>query len=537
MSAAASIVTETTRQGYNRIMGRKVCGLFAIDARSLATFRVAVGTIVLVDVAIRAGDFAAHYTEAGVLPLTALRETLNPATWRWSIYVLSAADWWPAVLMGLTAVCGTLLVLGLATRVATAATWVLLLSIHNRVPVIINAGDTLLHVLLLWALFLPLSGRWSIDAWLRKRAAACTPSPSPQKVCSPASAAILLQVVLLYVAAGVYKLGNDDWWSGLSLYYVMSFDAYARPAAAWMLQFPHLLKLLTWGTVALEIGGPVAAFSPWQTAPIRVLVIAFFVAFHLGIEATMTVGLFSWVSAAAWLLFLPTAFWDRLAARKTAAAPLAAGIWRDPTTNQQKVRRATSLLPSVLRSATGVLVVALLALTVHWNLAGLPYVDQKWRPAWCRAIMDLTGLRQRWRMFTRPPKHDGWPRAVAELADGTQWDLLEDKPGFDWKRRELPSTMAPNHRWRKYYSVLMRSRYDHLRPYFCRYLAGRYEAKHERPIKDVLLYQVQEITGEPGEDDHLIRRLLHREVVSSHGAFLDAAERVEQEDFEIHPGI
>jgi hypothetical protein len=198
------------------------------------------------------------------------------------------------------------------TRLATAAAWVLVLSLHTRVPVIINAGDTLLHALLLWAVFLPLGGRWSVDARRRGvRGDGAIPGDTPSAVCSPASAAILLQMALVYICTGIFKLANGDWWAGTSLYYVMSFDAYARPAAGWMLQHPELLRALTWGTLALEIGGPVAAFCPWFTGPIRLAVIVSFVLFHLGIELTMTVGLFSWVSLAGWLLFVPGGFWRK----------------------------------------------------------------------------------------------------------------------------------------------------------------------------------------------------------------------------------
>jgi hypothetical protein len=507
-------------------MTRRLCGLFAVDLRSLAAFRIAVGTILLIDVAIRAGDFSAHYTEAGVLPLAALRETLGESTWRWSLYTLSPTDCWAAALLGLTALCGGLLVLGWWTRVATAAAWVLVLSVHNRVPVIINAGDTLLHALLLWAIFLPLGGRWSVDAWRRaRRAVPARLGLDLGTVCSPASAAILLQMVLLYVCSGFFKLGNDEWWEGMSLYYVMSFDAYARPAAAWMLQHPDLLAALTWGTVALEIGGPLAAFCPWWTGPIRLAVIASFVAFHLGIELTMTVGLFSWVSLAGWLLFVPPGFWERWAPRQELAA-----IPAEPAT-----RETGRICPG--RVVVGAIVLVLLGFTVYWNATGFRSTDEKRRPQWTRAVMQVTGLRQEWRMFTRPPKHDGWPRAVAKLVGGGEWDLLEDEPGFDWRRRDLPSSMAPNHRWRKFYSVLIGRRHSHLRPYFCRYLAWRFEAAQEAEVQSVRLYQVQEITGAPGEEDRLVRRLLHEESIRSQGAFLDAAEKSDGERFEIHPGI
>ena len=41
--------------------------------------------------------------------------------------------------------------------------WVLMLSLHNRNPVVLNAGDVYFRVLLCWGLFLPLAARCSLD--------------------------------------------------------------------------------------------------------------------------------------------------------------------------------------------------------------------------------------------------------------------------------------------------------------------------------------------------------------------------------------
>ena len=56
------------------------------------------------------------------------------------------------------------LLVGYRTRLATIGSWILLASIHVRLPVVINAGDTLLRVLLFWSIFLPLGAMWSVDA-------------------------------------------------------------------------------------------------------------------------------------------------------------------------------------------------------------------------------------------------------------------------------------------------------------------------------------------------------------------------------------
>ena len=58
--------------------------------------------------------------------------------------------------------------IGYRARLATIACWFLVMSIHNRNPMILSAGDILLRLLLFWAMFLPLGARYSVDAALDK---------------------------------------------------------------------------------------------------------------------------------------------------------------------------------------------------------------------------------------------------------------------------------------------------------------------------------------------------------------------------------
>jgi hypothetical protein len=200
----------------------------------------------------------------------------------------------------------------------------------------------------------------------------------------------------------------------------------------------------------------------------------------------------------------------------------------------------SSILPVALSAArwsAALVVLACLALAVYWNATGFRSADIRRRPDWLRPVMELAGLTQNWRMFTIVPKYDGWPRVMGELTDGTQGDLLEDRQGFDWRRRDMPSSIASNHRWRKYHTVLMDPRYGHLRRYYCEFLAERFESRHAQRVAAVYLYQVQEVTGPPGEEPRLIRRLLHHATLRTQGAFLDALEKGGGQEFEIHPGL
>ena len=65
---------------------------FRVDTRALAALRIALGTILLLDVLLRARHLAAFYTDAGVLPTSTLRAVVGtPALL--SVHALSGSVW------------------------------------------------------------------------------------------------------------------------------------------------------------------------------------------------------------------------------------------------------------------------------------------------------------------------------------------------------------------------------------------------------------------------------------------------------------
>ena len=193
--------------------------------------------------------------------------------------------------------------IGYRARLATIACWFLVMSIHNRNPMILSAGDTLLRLLLFWAMFLPLGARYSVDAALDK-------NPSvPRSLCNLACAAILLQMTFMYFFSFILKDGST-WNDGTALYYALSVDQLTRPLGTWMCQFTEFTILATRSTLLLESVGSLLPFIPISNDRFRMVAIAMFCSLHIGIAMTMDLGLFSYVAIVGWIPFLPSSFWD-----------------------------------------------------------------------------------------------------------------------------------------------------------------------------------------------------------------------------------
>src|SRR5215204_3205285 len=292
----------------------KIFEIFGADLRSLAVFRVVLALLVLADLANRATDLNQHYTDAGVLPRTALiEEVLSP--WSFSLNLMNGGPYFQALLFGAAALAALGMLVGYRTRLATFAVWALLLSFQLRNPLVNGAESPMLHMLLFWGMLLPLGAYWSVD-----RARSALPRPSPHFL-SLATFGLFMQIAFVYWFTAALKSGPEWRVDGTALYYALSLDQIASPFGHYLLNFPDLLTVMTFATFGLEALGPFLLFCPFFTGPVRTGAVMAFMSLHFGIWLSMDIGIFPWVSAFCMVCFLPTWFWDVPFAKLRAALP------------------------------------------------------------------------------------------------------------------------------------------------------------------------------------------------------------------------
>ncbi|MBC8104583.1 MAG: HTTM domain-containing protein [Cytophagales bacterium] len=497
--------------------------LFAIDLRSLALLRVLLAALVLADLVGRAGDLAAHYTDSGILPRAALLAR-DPANWspHFSVHMLTGTEAGEAAWFVLAALWAVALLVGYRTPISTVATWYLLSSVQLRNPLILNSADDLLRMLLFWGMFLPLGARGSLDA--RTGHGPSLPPLQPRFL-SVGSAALLLQVGFLYWFAVASK--TDPSWhvDGTAVYYALSIDLYATPVGQFLLNVPQLLQVMTWMTLWMEAGGPTLAFLlPFPRVRLA-LVLAFFT-FHLVLlNATLDLGAFHYVSAVAWVPFLPTQFWDwaergagrYLPRRRAAAAPLvslsggteaqAARVaereWvlasQSPPAEPVLRRYRFNWRAILLNTVAGLLLVYIFL----WNFRA---TGNRWGPRLLpyslNRVAQVTHVDQGWQMFApKPLTEDGWFVYPAKLRDGTTLDLFRGESTLGkpirWEKPDiLVSHEFKNERWRRYEMNLWARIYSDQRPVYCRYLCREWNKTHtgQKRLSSLQLYYVIEET-------------------------------------------
>ncbi|MGD1807156.1 DCC1-like thiol-disulfide oxidoreductase family protein [Dapis sp. BLCC M126] len=279
--------------------------LFGLDLRSLALFRVGLALIIIVELIIRATDLTAHYSDAGVMPRTLLKEISNP--FYWSINSISGEAFVQGLIFLFAGLVAIALLVGYRTRLATIAIWAFIISIHNRNPVLIFAADHVLRALLFWAMFLPLGASYSIDSALNS-----STEKLPKRIFSAATVAFMVQMVLIYAGSAAYKTKSEIWWpDGDAVYYALSFDGYATPFGQFLLSFPEpILKLLTWAALWFEWLGPFMIFIPFAITFFRSVSVVSFILLHISFGLCFTLGIFPFLSIVSWFALIPTAVWD-----------------------------------------------------------------------------------------------------------------------------------------------------------------------------------------------------------------------------------
>ncbi len=386
---------------------------------------MALGVLLLADLYMRAQDLSAHYSDWGVLPRDVLIPHLSDPL-PFSVHLVSGSSFGQAIIFLIAGVFALALLVGFRTPMVTVASWLLLLSVQARNPRVLHDSDVLLRLLLFWSMFVPSGARYSLDSLIRR--SGTDRSPLPTSLSSVGTAALLLQVCLVYWCTAALK-SLDVWWHEASaVYYALSMDQIVTPFGLWLLGFPDLLALLSRATIALEFLGPCLIFVPFFTPWLRIFVVGAFFCFHIGLALCMSIGLFPYVSMVSWLVFVPSLVWER-----------------------GSLPSLHSLRPARFSQA---LAAFFLVYILLWNLRGLeatsPYVRQIF-PPYANLVGYLLRLDQYWNMFSPyPPKADGWFVMPGTLQDGSQVELWTGERVVSWEKPSNISAQYPNDRWWKF---------------------------------------------------------------------------------------
>ncbi|HEX9092486.1 MAG TPA: HTTM domain-containing protein, partial [Coriobacteriia bacterium] len=275
---------------------------------------------------------------------------------------------------------------------------------------------------------------------------------------------------------------------------------------------PVLVKLISWGTIAVELG-----FLPFAMIPsrwTRLIAVVAAGGLHFGILTMMNVGNFPVIMLSTLVLFLPPEWIRSFVARVeqtvgTGSPRGALAAWgrfvsfaaaRLPMSSDGPAR------PNELLRRSGALALVVFMLFVFST--AVPRQLDMLRPTGDPAgLVRFLSLDQRWDMFSPDPaRADGWILGPARLMDDTTFDLYTGGPADDRSERYSDPLYT---RWVKVHERIANAGYGDYRLEYARYFC-RARNLHLRPGQVPLdtfeLIYIERVVQPPGEGPPLINR-------------------------------
>lgn len=415
---------------------------FAIDVRALAAMRIIIGIVLLYDALTRFKLLRPFYTDAGAVPRGVF---LSGGAKYQSFWSIDGSYGFAVLLLSIHTLLTLLLAIGYRTRIVSFLLAASMWSLINRNPTLSHGGNGFAMWMLIWSLFVPLNARASVDYYTARE------RPRVKRIASIATLGMLLQIAFVYWIAFAVKT-DPEWRSDFTAIYWFMHSHLATPLGKMLGEYPVLTQILTVLSMGLEIIGPIFALITFSMPRTRAVIAFMFIAFHIGMVATMYVGSFSFLCIGIWLLYIPTPIWNLLARARGAGT-----IWRPVVRGFDalvrtiaRVIEAARLLPTrviglgprstLVQAAIGVLVVYVCLVNF---VSALP----KTLASSLGPAARLPKLKQAWNMMEKPWYHFHVLQLEVELADGTRHQLSHaDAPdgSFDLT---LPVTNDPEDYW------------------------------------------------------------------------------------------
>lgn len=298
-----------------------------LDHRSLALYRCLMGFIVIADVVYRLPDLVNFYTDIGLVPRATFTSEMS-MPWSLTFHIANGSLSFAIAMFALHFIFGLMLVFGYKSRWAMIGAYIMTVSVHNRNWLVNNGGDDILRAIVFISMFLPLNKCFSIDSALTR-----DKGPLKQEHSSTWGWMFYLQVFVIYFVS--YLLKNHAMWRTdyTAFEFSSRLDIFSSPLGIWIRSYPGIQKIITIFAILVEQYAPLLlVFSFvfgrfWWIA--RIFVIALFWGLHLGIIATMLIGVFPWTCLVMWLIFIPGPVWDKISAHYRASGFAKLSIYFD----------------------------------------------------------------------------------------------------------------------------------------------------------------------------------------------------------------
>jgi len=242
---------------------------------------------------------------SGVWPFEEFLRTIS-ITRSFSLYQFSDSLLFFEIVFHFGILATILFTLGYRVRITAILTWVSLWSLHERNPWILEGGDNLIRIALLFLLFTNLGAYFGYDSqryWQRFQQNSRPLLQSFSAVLHNfAILGAITQLCIMYFITGFHKAMGEMWQDGVAIYYILRVQTFNWPGVSdLIIQNYWLTVLLTYLTIIFELAFPFLLFN---TITRRLAILGGLV-FHTAIALFMSLPTFQIFVISLYALLIP----------------------------------------------------------------------------------------------------------------------------------------------------------------------------------------------------------------------------------------
>lgn len=197
-----------------------------------------------------------------------------------------------------------LLILGILCvypRIVSLLIYVVTINLDNKAHVILDGGNNLLHIVLIYLIFMD-------PSIAQNRYKNATINHTNNTLSNLAFYLVRLQLVMVYMVSGLGKVSGELWQNGTALYYTLNVDEYSHPVAKQLISdYPFISVFGSYATVLYQVSFP---WLVWNRK-VRPYLLAFGTFLHIQISFVMGLFMFGFAIAVVYFSFMS----DNLARR------------------------------------------------------------------------------------------------------------------------------------------------------------------------------------------------------------------------------
>lgn len=221
-----------------------------------------------------------------------------------------------AMIIGL-ALLTLVIIAGWKTRFILPIYFVLWVSFIELNSVIGDEGDNAYRIFMIALFFTDTTRRWSVDSWLRKRKTGEVLSATDgnwlfKLFNNVAIAVMMVHVVFIYMAGGLYKAGGNAWKHGYAIYDVLQTQLFG--VNPWLndllTTYGVVVAIMTWSSIVFQCAFPFLLLR----RETRVIALLGIVGFHVSIGVLMGIPWFSLAMIAVDAIFISDKSFEKVIA-------------------------------------------------------------------------------------------------------------------------------------------------------------------------------------------------------------------------------